>query len=288
MSSGYWVHFECGSRRAPRRAKRPDGAVPRLSSAAMFEPDRGYRAAATHEAALGPLSCCGGAARGAARRRRGLVAATAVAAGGGHGRSLDLGTMPRDIARAWVDAGVRSGLDAVRMVPLVRRRAPHPRRQLRDRSRTSPRQLLQKMVLGDETLATVRLIEGWTFRQFRAELARAGASGLAPATAGMSDAMVMRLGAPGQAREGRFPDTYAYSKGDRPGGAPARAPRDAASPCRGAWAGTRGPAAAAARRGADAGVDRREGNRRRRTGAASPACSRTGCAWACRCRPTRR
>ena len=42
------------------------------------------------------------------------------------------------------------------------------------RSTGTPRRgLLQKMVRGDETLATVRLIEGWTFRQIRAELARA-------------------------------------------------------------------------------------------------------------------
>jgi UPF0755 protein len=59
----------------------------------------------------------------------------------------------------------------------------------------------------------VRLIEGWTFRQFRAELARADA--LKPTTEAMSDAELMAaIGAPGQAPEGRFfPDTYAYSKG---------------------------------------------------------------------------
>ena len=42
------------------------------------------------------------------------------------------------------------------------------------------------------------------------------------------------------------------------------------------------------RRGADPGLDRREGNRRGApTAARSPACSSTGCASACRCRPTR-
>src|SRR4029453_456863 len=70
-----------------------------------------------------------------------------------------------------------------------------------------------KMVRGDETLAVVRLIEGWTFKQFRAELARADS--LKPTTAAMSDADIMAaLGEPGVAAEGRFyPDTYAYSKG---------------------------------------------------------------------------
>jgi len=59
----------------------------------------------------------------------------------------------------------------------------------------------------------VKLVEGWTFRQFRAELAKAEA--LKPATAALSDADIMTaLGEPGIAPEGRFyPDTYAYSKG---------------------------------------------------------------------------
>jgi UPF0755 protein len=59
----------------------------------------------------------------------------------------------------------------------------------------------------------VRLIEGWTLRQWRAELARAPR--LKPTTAGLSEAELMAaLGAPGVAAEGRFfPDTYAYSRG---------------------------------------------------------------------------
>jgi UPF0755 protein len=60
----------------------------------------------------------------------------------------------------------------------------------------------------------VRLIEGWTFRQFRAELAKADA--LKPTTAALTDvALMAAIGAPaGQSPEGRFhPDTYAYSKG---------------------------------------------------------------------------
>jgi len=78
---------------------------------------------------------------------------------------------------------------------------------------TTPIRLLEKMVRGDETLATVRFTEGWTFRQIRAELARA--DGLKPTITTMSDADVMTaLGAPGMSPEGRFhPDTYAYSKG---------------------------------------------------------------------------
>lgn len=128
--------------------------------------------------------------------------------------SIEPGTSPRDIAQAWVAAGVRTS-------PWLLYewfRWSGDARRIRAGSyeidaRTTPRQLLRKMVRGDESLAVVRLIEGWTFRQFRAELARA--EGLKPTTAGMSDAEVMAaLGLPGVPAEGRFyPDTYAYSKG---------------------------------------------------------------------------
>ena len=69
------------------------------------------------------------------------------------------------------------------------------------------------MVQGDETLAMVRLIEGWTWRQWRAELAKAPR--LRQLAASMSEAELMTaIGAPGIAPEGRFfPDTYAYSYG---------------------------------------------------------------------------
>lgn len=128
--------------------------------------------------------------------------------------SIEPGTSPREIAQAWVDSGVQTS-------PLLLYewfRWSGQARQIRagsyeiDRN-VSPRQLLLKMVRGDEALAAVRLIEGWTLRQFRAELARA--EGLKPSTAGLSDDELMAaLGAPGIASEGRFyPDTYTYGKG---------------------------------------------------------------------------
>ena len=128
--------------------------------------------------------------------------------------SIEPGTSPRDIAQAWVDAGVQTS-------PLLLYewfRWSGQARRIRagsyeiDRN-TSPQRLLLKMVQGDETLAATRLIEGWTFRQFRAELARA--EGLKQSTAEMpDDALMAALGAPGIAPEGRFyPDTYTYSKG---------------------------------------------------------------------------
>ena len=128
--------------------------------------------------------------------------------------SIEPGTAPREIAQGWVDAGVQTS-------PLLLYewfRWSGQARRIRAGSYElspgdTPRSLLTKMVRGDETLATARLIEGWTFRQFRAELARA--DGLKPTTSGMSDDEVMAaLGLPGLPPEGRFyPDTYAYSKG---------------------------------------------------------------------------
>jgi UPF0755 protein len=128
--------------------------------------------------------------------------------------SVEPGMSPRAIAEAWVAAGVQT---SPRLLYEWFRWSGQARRiragSYEVAAGTSPRALLEKMVLGDETLVTVRLIEGWTFRQFRAELARA--EGLRADTAAMSDAQVMAaLGRPGVHPEGRFfPDTYAYSRG---------------------------------------------------------------------------
>ena len=128
--------------------------------------------------------------------------------------SIEPGTSPRDIAQAWVAAGVQA--PALLLYEWFRWSGQS--RKIRAGSYeigrdVSPLRLLQKMVRGDETLAVVRLIEGWTFRQFRAELAKADS--LRATTAEMSDAALMAaIGAGGVAPEGRFyPDSYAYSKG---------------------------------------------------------------------------
>ena len=78
---------------------------------------------------------------------------------------------------------------------------------------TTPRSLLRKLVRGEESLRTVTLVEGWTFRQVRQALAQAPQ--LAADTAELSEAAIMeRLGRAGLAAEGRFfPDTYSYAKG---------------------------------------------------------------------------
>ncbi len=128
--------------------------------------------------------------------------------------SIEPGTAPREIAQAWVQAGVRASplllYESFRWSGQARRIRAGSYEIGRG---VTPAELLNKMVRGDETLAVVRLIDGWTFRQFRAELAKAEA--LKPTTAGATDADIMTLlGAPGEPAEGRFhPDTYAYSKG---------------------------------------------------------------------------
>ena len=128
--------------------------------------------------------------------------------------TIEGGSSARAVAQQWVDAGI----------------AVHPRllyewfrwsgqaRTLRAGTYeaapgVTPRRLLAMMVQGEVMMERVRFIEGWTFRQLRAELARA--PHLRPETRVMSDAQLMAaLGAAGQHPEGRFfPDTYAYGRG---------------------------------------------------------------------------
>ncbi|MBE7418136.1 MAG: endolytic transglycosylase MltG [Ideonella sp.] len=128
--------------------------------------------------------------------------------------SIEPGASPREVANAWVRAGVQ-----VRPLWLYEWfRWSGDARRIRAGSYVAgpvvtPRQLLAKMVQGDEAYERVRLLEGWTLRQLRTELARAPY--LKPTTAGMPDAQLMAtLGAAGVAGEGRFfPDTYVYSRG---------------------------------------------------------------------------
>lgn len=127
--------------------------------------------------------------------------------------SIEPGATPRDVAQAWVDAGVQT---SPRLLYEWFRWSGQARRiragSYEIEAGTSPRQLLDKMVQGAEMLEQVRFIEGWTLRQLRAALAQA--PHLKPVTAQWTEAQLMEaLGAPGQAGEGRFfPDTYVYSR----------------------------------------------------------------------------
>ena len=77
----------------------------------------------------------------------------------------------------------------------------------------SPLELLNKLTRGDVTQAEVRLIEGWTFSQFRAALD--ASPDLRHDSAGLDDTEVLgRLQAAEPHPEGLFfPDTYLFAKG---------------------------------------------------------------------------
>jgi len=128
--------------------------------------------------------------------------------------SIESGLTPRRVAELWVEAGVQ----APPRLLYEWFRWSGQSRQIRAGSYEveagiTPRQLLDKMVRGDQVLEVVRLAEGSTFAQMREVLARAPS--LKPATRDLTDAQLMAaLGEPAQAPEGRFfPDTYAYSRG---------------------------------------------------------------------------
>ncbi|HEU4350425.1 MAG TPA: endolytic transglycosylase MltG [Burkholderiales bacterium] len=77
----------------------------------------------------------------------------------------------------------------------------------------TPVELLQKLTRGDVTQAEIRLLEGWTFAQFRAVLD--ASPHLRHDTTGMSDADILaRLNLTETHPEGLFfPDTYLFGKG---------------------------------------------------------------------------
>jgi len=128
--------------------------------------------------------------------------------------SIEPGTNPAAVARAWVAAGVQTDERLLYQWFKWSGQAKQIRAgSYEAHAGITPRELLNKMVRGDEVLEQLRLIEGWNWRQVRAALAAAPA--LTAKTAGMTDADIMAaLGEPGVAPEGRFfPDTYAYSRG---------------------------------------------------------------------------
>lgn len=128
--------------------------------------------------------------------------------------SVEPGTPPREVAAAWVRAGVRTNPDWL----YAWFRFSGDARRIRAGSYeiepgATPRSLLERMVQGDETLERLRVIEGWTVRQLRAALA--AAPHLKPLSAQMDEpALMAAIGLPGVPAEGRFfPDTYLYSRG---------------------------------------------------------------------------
>jgi UPF0755 protein len=158
-----------------------------------------------------------------------FVSATAVLVGGGAlywvyrplpmaqetvELAIEPGTLPRQVAQAVADSGV----DVAPTLLYAWFRASGQARQIKAGSYElergiTPYRLLHKLARGEEAQRAVTLIEGWTFRQFRAALARE--PDLRSDSAALDDeALMQRLGRPGQHPEGRFfPDTYTYSKG---------------------------------------------------------------------------
>ena len=127
--------------------------------------------------------------------------------------SVEPGTPPRRVAELWAGAGVQVAPQWL----YAWFRVSGQSRQIRAGSYaietgTTPRQLLDKMVRGDEVLQSVRFIEGWTVAQLREALAKA--PWLKPASRGMDEAALMAaIGASGVPAEGRFfPDTYTFSR----------------------------------------------------------------------------
>lgn len=128
--------------------------------------------------------------------------------------SIEPGTNLAEVARAWVAAGVQTDARWLYQWFKFSGQAKLIRAGSYEvHAGVTPRELLDKMVRGDQVLEQLRLIEGWNWRQVRAALA--AAPHLKLTTASLSDAEVMAaLGQPGIAPEGRFfPDTYAYSRG---------------------------------------------------------------------------
>jgi UPF0755 protein len=128
--------------------------------------------------------------------------------------AIESGASPREIAHDWVEAGVDTS--PVLLYQWFRwsgqARSIKAGSYVLDAGAT-PRTLLSMMVRGDARLSVVKLIDGWTFKRFRAELTQA--DGLRPSTSALSDEQLMaQLGSPGLSPEGQFfPDTYSYAKG---------------------------------------------------------------------------
>lgn len=133
-------------------------------------------------------------------------------------QTLDLSIEPQTPVRGIAQAVVDAGVDVQPVVLYAFFRASGQSRKLRAGSYelsqgNTPLDLLRKLSRGEESLKAISLIDGWTFRQFRAALAKA--EGLKHDAKGLSDEELMaKLGMPGVAPEGRFfPDTYTYGKG---------------------------------------------------------------------------
>jgi UPF0755 protein len=134
------------------------------------------------------------------------------------GETVDLSIEPQAPVRGIAKAVSQAGIDVDSDVLFLFFRLSGQSRALRAGSYEISQgdtalDLLRKLTRGEESLKAISLIDGWTFRQFRAALAKA--EGLKHDAKDLSDNELMaKLGMPGVAPEGRFfPDTYTYGKG---------------------------------------------------------------------------
>lgn len=128
--------------------------------------------------------------------------------------SIEPGTLPRGVAAAVRDAGVDVNPDLLyAWFRLSGQGKLIKAGSYELETGITPHKLLSKLARGEEALRAVTLVEGWTFRQFRAALAKE--ANLKAETRDLADDAVMALlGRPAVRAEGRFfPDTYTYSKG---------------------------------------------------------------------------
>jgi UPF0755 protein len=128
--------------------------------------------------------------------------------------SIDPGTSPRMVA----NKTVRSGVQTSPWLLFGWFRLSGQARQIKAGNYElvtglTPLALLSKLTRGEEALRSVTLVEGWTFRQVLAALAKA--EHLSQDAQGMSERLIMdKLGRANSFAEGRFyPDTYTYAKG---------------------------------------------------------------------------
>jgi len=128
--------------------------------------------------------------------------------------SIEPGTSVQAIAQAWVEAGVEEPEAWLYQWFRWSGQARGIQAGSYEIERgTTPRQLLARMVKGEQTLYNVRFIEGWTLRQMRDALAKAPHLRDTISALG-DDEIAALLGRSSSQLEGHFfPDTYAYTRG---------------------------------------------------------------------------
>lgn len=127
--------------------------------------------------------------------------------------TIEPGSSMRQVARQLVDSGIDvEPLLLVTLSRLTRQANAIKAGSYQIERGVTALQLLDKLSRGDTTQGDVALIEGWSFRQFRAALDRH--PDLRHDSAGLSDAQVLeRIGARARHPEGLFfPDTYLFAR----------------------------------------------------------------------------